>query len=154
MHTNMRRSVVLLALAVATAAASVNAAATASSAGKVPKRIQVPGTPLAIAAGYRSLWVAGHDGTTLYRINPLTGRIRARIGEGTNACGPLGIAYGRVWMGHCDTGTTDAVVSIRSNRLVGRVPLTVGLGLLDRRETCRLHATFLGQSHRVLAVDP
>jgi hypothetical protein len=121
MHTNMRRSVVLLALAVATAAASVNAAATASSAGKVPKRIQVPGTPLAIAAGYRSLWVAGHDGTTLYRINPRTGRIRARIGEGTNACGPLGIAYGLVWMGHCDTGTTDAVVSVSSNRLVGRV---------------------------------
>lgn len=127
MHTNMRRSIVLIAIVVVAAAASVVASAMATR--KVPKRIEVPGTPLAIASGHGSLWVAGHDGTTLYRINPRTGRIRARIAEGTNACGPLGIAYGRVWIGHCDTGTTDAVVSVRSNRLVGRVKaLAYGFG--------------------------
>jgi streptogramin lyase len=129
MHTNMRRIFVLVAIAVAAAAASVGASATATRDTRVPKRIAVPGTPLAIASGYGSLWVAGHDGTTLYRINPKTGRIRARIGEGTNACGPLGIGFGRVWIGHCDTGPTDAVVSARANRLVGRVKgLAFGFG--------------------------
>src|SRR5439155_12024118 len=87
MHTKIRRDIVLLALAVVSAVASASGAATAARSNEVPKRISVPGTPLAIASGYGSLWVAGHDGTTLYRINPRTGRIRAKIAEGTNACG-------------------------------------------------------------------
>jgi streptogramin lyase len=129
MHMKMRRSFVLLTVVLAAAAASVSASAMEIGADKVPKRISVPGTPLAIASGYGSLWVAGHDGTTLYRINPRTGRIQARIGEGTNACGPLGIGFERVWIGHCDTGPTDAVVSARGNRLVGRVKgLAFGFG--------------------------
>jgi hypothetical protein len=129
MHTKMRPNIILLALAVVIAVASVSGAATAARSKTVPKRISVPGTPLAIASGYGSLWVAGHDGTTLYRINSRTGRIQARIGEGTNACGPLGIGFGRVWIGHCDTGPTDAVVGAGTDRLVGRVKgLAFGFG--------------------------
>lgn len=123
MHGNMRRALALIAIVAAAAAAAARSSATAT--GTVPKRIGVPGLPLAVAAGYDSLWVAGHEGTTLFRIDLRTGRIRARIEEGTNACGPLGIAFGRVWIGHCDTTTTDAVIDAKTNRLVGRVK---GLG--------------------------
>jgi len=125
----MRRPIAVLVVAAAAAAGSLSASATTTHPAGAPNSIAVNGTPLAIASGYGSLWVAGHDATVLYRIDPATGRIRARIGEGTNACGPLGVAFNRIWIGHCDTGNTDAVVDARTNRVVGRVNgLAFGFG--------------------------
>jgi streptogramin lyase len=95
--------------------------------------ITVGGGPLRMAAGFGSLWVATHRDTFLYRIDPATNEVTARIDVGQESCGTPGIGFGRVWALGCDPGTANnlVVVDPSTNQVVGGLPyggLTLGFG--------------------------
>jgi len=49
----------------------------------------------AVAYGARALWIAQRDGPSIYRIDPETGRVTAKVGPGAGAA--FAIAGGRLW---------------------------------------------------------
>jgi len=59
-------------------------------------------TPIGLALGFGSLWVADLDAKTIDRVNPRTGRIIARLRVGGYPV-RLGVGFGSVWM-RDDTG--------------------------------------------------
>jgi DNA-binding beta-propeller fold protein YncE len=105
-----------------------------TSRGTLPKGvlavIRAPGGPLLVAAGSGSVWVGSHRGTTLYRIDPATNKIIARVYLGMIACS-VSAGLGRVWVGGCAGSLGTAVVDPANNQIAGLVPyeaLQVGFG--------------------------
>jgi YVTN family beta-propeller protein len=83
--------------------------------------IPVSGGPLRMGVGFGSVWVATHRDTLLYRIDPSTNKVIARIDVGQEECGTPGIGFGRVWAIGCDPGTHGnlVVVDPSTNQVVG-----------------------------------
>jgi len=79
--------------------------------------VPVSGGPLKLAVGYGSLWITSHRGDTLYRLDPRTDKITARIDIGAESCGTPAIGYGRVWVSDCDFNTI--VVDPDTDQVVG-----------------------------------
>jgi streptogramin lyase len=75
--------------------------------------------PTAVAAGFGAVWVASHRGTLLYRIDPDSNTVVARIDVGQEACGPLLVGLGKVWVGHCVDGEKVIAVDPTTNQVVG-----------------------------------
>jgi hypothetical protein len=95
--------------------------------------IPTPGGPLGIATGFGSVWVTSENGSVLYRIDPATNKVIARIDVGHAMCGVPGIGFGRVWVPDCDFGPQGlVVVDPATNRVVRAigdgVAGSVGLG--------------------------
>jgi streptogramin lyase len=78
--------------------------------------------PVGIATGFGSVWVESHEGHTLYRLDPASNTVIARIDLGQFSAGDPGIGFGRVWVAHnILDSTTTLVVDPTSNQVVGRV---------------------------------
>lgn len=124
----MRGRVVL----VLAAAAAVVVVATAAAALAPAVRLKIGPYPLGVAVGGGSAWVSTHRDTMLYRVDAATNRVVGKVDIGQNACGQVGLGFGRVWIPHCDTATSVIVVDAATQQLVGRVqdawPLAVAFG--------------------------
>ena len=75
--------------------------------------------PSAVAAGFGSMWINSHRGDALYRLDPKTNKIIARIQVG-DCCSTPVAAAGRIWAG-------DAVIDPTTNRVVGNIPGDFGV---------------------------
>ena len=75
--------------------------------------------PSAIVAAYGSIWVESHRGTILYRIDPATDTVVARIDVGQESCGTPGTGAGRIWVMPCGDGTKTVIVDPATNQIVG-----------------------------------
>jgi streptogramin lyase len=89
--------------AASTTSPTPSAAATRSSLpSHVQAEIPLPGGPARLGSGFGSIWVGALRGTTLYRVDPRTNTVVARIPTRGKLCGtPIG-AYGRVLVAYCD----------------------------------------------------
>jgi YVTN family beta-propeller protein len=105
--------------------------------------------PNPVATGFGSVWVATHRSNTLYRIDPQTDKVSARIDLGQSTCGPIAIASGRVWTGFCDDSTKELAVDPTTNQVVGSLQASEVIGDLDGS----LWATSV-DSTQLLEVDP
>jgi len=81
--------------------------------------IVMPAGPLRLAAGFGSVWAAAHRGNVLYRVDPATNKVIARIHVGTESCGAPATGLGRVWVEGCGPGPL-VVVDPKTNRVVAR----------------------------------
>lgn len=105
--------------------------------------------PNPIVVGFGSVWVATHRANTLYRIDPQTDKVSAKIDLGQSTCGPLAIASGRVWTGFCDDSTKELAIDPTTNQVVGSLQASEVIGDLDGS----LWATSV-DSTQLLEVDP
>jgi streptogramin lyase len=81
-----------------------------------------------MALGFGAVWVGGHRSSLLYRINPHTDKITARINLGQETCGPIVMAAGRVWTGFCDGSTKELAVDPTTNQVVGSIQASEMIG--------------------------
>lgn len=114
------------------AAVTTAVLAVAASAGAAPfVRIHVDNYPIGVAVEGTSVWVSTHRDSLLYRIDTRTNAVVDRIDIGQNACGQVGVAFGRVWVPHCDTASSVVVLDATSKQVVGKVdawPLKIAFG--------------------------
>ena len=97
--------------------------ATAEEGVTVLARFLLPRPPKVIAFGFGSVWVTVSDDSTVYRIDPASNSIVARIPAGLpHAVRELSIAHGAVWVSDFPA---DRVLRIdpASNRVVASVPV-------------------------------
>jgi DNA-binding beta-propeller fold protein YncE len=81
--------------------------------------------------GYGSIWVGAHRTNTLYRIDPTTDRIAAKIDLGQPSCANMRAFDDRIWVGYCDESTNEIVVSASTNQVVASIPSAAVYGDLD-----------------------
>lgn len=72
--------------------------------------------PLAVGDG--SIWVGAHRANYLWRIDPASDKIIARIDLGQNVCGPIAIIDTLVWTGYCDGSSKGLAVDPTTNQVV------------------------------------
>lgn len=66
-----------------------------------------------------SVWVGTHHDTTIYRINPATGRITRRVFDSRTPCGEPAAGFGFLFVPDClDEGGTTIAISTRTNKPV------------------------------------
>jgi streptogramin lyase len=78
--------------------------------------------PAPVVAAYGAVWAAAHRATWLYRIDPTTNTVTARIDVGQKTCGAIGVGFSRLWLGPCNDGDKVVVVDPATNTVVGSVP--------------------------------
>jgi streptogramin lyase len=83
--------------------------------------ISTPGAPVGIVAAFGSIWVASHRGTLVYRIDPASNRVIAKIDIGQDSCGEPTVGDGRLFVGHCDDGDKVVVIDPHSNQVVASI---------------------------------
>jgi len=97
--------------------------------------IPVMGGPLGLGAGCGSVWVTTENGTVLYRIDPATDKVVARIDVGQAMCGTPAFGFGRVWVPDCNFGphglvvvdpATNHVVRTLADQVAGSVGIGAG----------------------------
>jgi hypothetical protein len=59
--------------------------------------IMALGGPDGVGIGFGSVWVTSNEGTVLYRIDPTSDTVIAKIDVGHTMCGEPGFGFGRVW---------------------------------------------------------
>ena len=109
-----------IALAATVAAIVVVSAAAAPA----PVKFKTLGTPAGMLAANGSIWVAGHRGGYVYRLNPRTNRISAAINVGVALCLPPTAAAGSIWVSECfgETGVNQSYrIDVKTNRVVGTI---------------------------------
>jgi streptogramin lyase len=74
-----------------------------------------------VAIGDGSLWVGAHRSNYLWRIDPTTDKIVARINLGQAVCGPIAIIGTLVWTNYCDGSTQNLAVDSTTNQVVQSV---------------------------------
>ena len=84
---------------------------------------------LGIVSDGQSMWVTSHRGTTLYKIDPNTNTVSARIDIGQEACGWAESGFGRVWLMPCDNSTQTLGVDTTSDTVTGSIDVMSNLGL-------------------------
>jgi streptogramin lyase len=81
----------------------------------------MPGGPARLGSGFGSLWVGALRGSTLYRVDPKTNSVVARIPTRGKLCGTPTPAYGRMLVPYCDPPGT-LVVEPATNRVLPELP--------------------------------
>jgi hypothetical protein len=104
----------------------------AAPASHVTFRLEPGAWPTYVASGFGSIWVASHRpspgfGPLLYRIDPRTNRIVARLRLPDNACWHPAVGAGYLWVSDCGGEVANPVVfkvkvDPRRMKVVGRVP--------------------------------
>jgi streptogramin lyase len=79
--------------------------------------------PEGLVAGFGSVWVGAHRGNDVFRIDPKTDKVIARIDVGHEVCGQPVAGYGGVWVGPCDDSTKTSVIDPKTNQVIGSVDL-------------------------------
>jgi hypothetical protein len=95
--------------------------------GRKTATVGLDGEVIAVATGLGSAW-ALDSGSTLYRLNPATGRVAKRIQLGAAAAYNVWIGAGAVWVAD-DQGAAILRVSASANKVVARI--SVGDGPAD-----------------------
>ena len=85
---------------------------------------RLDGQVTAVAVGLGSLW-ALDTGSTLYRLDPKTGKVVRRIQTGASAAYNIWIGGGSVWVAD-DRGGTVLRISPATNRVIARIPVGDG----------------------------
>jgi streptogramin lyase len=85
----------------------------------VDQLIRLSGAPHAIGVGYGSIWVSSHRGSQLFRIDPETNAIEARITVGRPQCGDLALGDELVWVSSCGDSNITFRVDPLTNEVVG-----------------------------------
>ncbi len=94
--------------------------------------LPTPGAPGALLWAYGSVWVMAHRSTTLFRIEPDTAKVSARIDTGVYGCGDLVAGVISVWVTGCGATPGLVRISAQSNRVQATAQLTgVGPAVLD-----------------------
>jgi streptogramin lyase len=79
--------------------------------------------PIWAAYADGSVWVGTHHTTTVYRINPATGRITRRIADSKTPCGMPAAGFASLFVPDCiDEGGTTVQISTRTNKPVRELP--------------------------------
>ena len=121
----------------ASAAASASPPAAASPATALPVGVlaSIPldagSAPLEIATGYGSVWVGTHRASTLYRIDPVTDTVAARIDLGQDTCSQIALVDNFVFVGNCDDGTAYIVIDPKTNQVVKPLAVAWVAGMAD-----------------------
>ncbi len=89
-----------------------------TSTGKTTRSLRLDGTPIAVAAGLGSIWTVD-NGSELYRIDPVSGKISKRLQLRAAAAYNVWIGGGSVWVAD-DQGASVIRVNPRTNRVVAR----------------------------------
>ncbi len=84
--------------------------------------------PFGVISDGHALWITVHRGTTVYKIDPTSNQVIARIDIGQEACGMPAIAFGRLWMEPCDDGVKVVAIDVATNAVVGSIPTPLQLG--------------------------
>jgi streptogramin lyase len=92
--------------------------------GRRTATVPLGGEVIAVAVGLGSVW-ALDTGSTLYRLDPASGRIVRRIQLGATAAYNVWIGDGAVWVAD-DQGAAILRVSPSSNKVVARIPVGDG----------------------------
>jgi DNA-binding SARP family transcriptional activator/streptogramin lyase len=97
---------------------------------KVERRIRLAPSLDGVALGAGSVWAISGDPATVYRLNPATGAVRARVHiaaqRGPEAPYPLAVAYGAGYVWVLDGNTSDVV---KIDPGAGRLLATTQLGV-------------------------
>ena len=103
--------------------------------------------PAAAGAAFGSIWIPEHRGNTLYRVDPKTNAVVAKIDLGAGVCFPPQFGFGRVFLTACEGGSGNLVVDPSVNRVVAKSQcggwMAFGGGSI-----------WDGESHRVRVCDP
>ena len=92
-----------------------------AATGRVTRRVSQP-TPIAVAAGFGSIWAVGEG--AVHRRDRSTGRLRARVDVGGSLYN-VWIGAGSVWTVDDSTGTVVRI-DPRRNRVSARIPVGDG----------------------------
>jgi DNA-binding beta-propeller fold protein YncE len=84
----------------------------------------LPGAIVAVGKGYGSIW-ALDTASTLYRLDPATGKVKRRIDVGASAAYNIWFGGGSVWVAD-DQGAAVIRISPATNRPVARIPVGDG----------------------------
>lgn len=86
--------------------------------------LSTPGAPGALLWAYGSIWVMAHRDSTLFRVDPVTAKVNARIDTGVYGCGDIVAGARSVWVTGC--GATPGLIRIdpRTNRVQATARLT------------------------------
>jgi streptogramin lyase len=76
--------------------------------------------PQAANAAFGSIWIVEHRGNTLYRVDPKTNAVVAKIDLGAAICFPPQFGFGRVFLIACEGGSGNLVVDPSVNRVVAK----------------------------------
>ncbi len=90
----------------------------------IVKRIKVPVGPAWLEIGFDSVWLSKIKSRTVFRIDPLTNRIVARIAVGPSPELGIGIGLGSVWIADTkDHSLTQ--IDPGNNAIVRRIPVNI-----------------------------
>jgi streptogramin lyase len=75
--------------------------------------------PLSVIEAAGSIWVSSHRASTLYRIDPTSNEVSARLDIGQEACSFMAYGFGLIWITQCDDSTHAVVVDPVQGAMVG-----------------------------------
>lgn len=99
-----------------------SAPSTTPTAGKyLVRRWDIGTQPCAVVGGFGSIWIALYGDDKVVRLDPRTGRVRARISTDDDPCG-LAIGAGSVWVENYRGNTVDRI-NVSTNRVQKEIPV-------------------------------
>jgi streptogramin lyase len=115
-----RMSLALVAAAAVTATTS-SVSARPAGGSEIVATIRTPGFPGPVAVGFGSVWVGGHRSGTVYRIDPRTNRVAAKVEVPDTLCTFPALGAGSIWWPNCGEGGQYFYrIDPRSMRVAGR----------------------------------
>jgi DNA-binding beta-propeller fold protein YncE len=92
------------AIATVTAIASLATGASAVPASDIAASIKTPGFPGPVGAGLDAVWVGGHRNGVVYRIDPRTNHVAAKVEVPDTLCTGPTFGGGSIWWPNCGEG--------------------------------------------------
>ena len=84
--------------------------------------------PFGVISDGHALWITAHRGTTVYKIDPTSNQVIARVDIGQEACGLPAFAFTRLWVNPCDDGVKVVAIDVATNAVVASLPDPLHLG--------------------------
>jgi streptogramin lyase len=96
-------SLVLVAMAAIPATTS-RVSAHPAGGSEIVAKIKTPGFPGPVGVGFGSIWVGGHRSGIVYRIDPRTNRVAAKVEVPDTLCTYAALGAGSIWWPNCGEG--------------------------------------------------
>jgi virginiamycin B lyase len=84
--------------------------------------LDLGGDPDWMAIGDDAVWVANEKRKSVYRIDPATNRVAARVRFSDPPCSGLALGFGSLWVPLCGKSRSVARVDVQNNRIVAVLP--------------------------------
>lgn len=91
-------------------------------------RLDLGSAPEAITTGFGSVWVGAHRQHYVYRINPATNKVTARIDIGQYSCSQMLATGHRLYVGNCDDAEKFVVIDPATNQVSGNLAAAFVIG--------------------------